>query len=75
MSALFMEKTCYIAETDEHGHIVCVWTQPKGKRTTRVFDPKMHIFDPMTEAQFSGAGPMAIQSWLAARQTQTLSKP
>ena len=62
-----MEKNLYVAETDENGHIVCVWTRPKAKRTARVFDPKKHIFDHNKDADFHGAKPMAIQSWIAAK--------
>jgi hypothetical protein len=62
-----MQKTCYVAETDENGFIVCVWTRPKEKRTACVFDPKKHIFDHNKEAEYFGAKPMAIQSWIAAK--------
>ena len=64
-----MEKTCYVAETDETGLIVCVWTKPRGKRTARVFDPKRHVFEHNKDADYFGAKPMAIQSWLAAKLT------
>ena len=65
-----MVKNCYVAETDENGHIVCVWVRPKVKRTARVFDPKKHIFDHNKDADYHGANPMQIQSWIAAKLMQ-----
>jgi len=57
---MVMEQTCYVADTDEDGRIVCVWTRPKGKRTARVFDPKKHIFDHNAPVDYHGAKPYAI---------------
>lgn len=62
-----MQKTCFVAETDENGHIVCVWTRPAGRRAACAFDPKKHIFDHNKEADYFGARQEAIQSWIAAK--------
>ena len=63
-----MPKTCYVAEIDENGHIVCVWIKPKEKRNACVFDPNKHIFDHTRDADYFGAKPMAVKSWLAAKR-------
>jgi hypothetical protein len=63
-----MHKLLYIAETDGEGHIACVWLHRPAARSIRVFDPSRHRFDPNVPAEFSGAHPMAIMSWLAAAQ-------
>jgi len=63
-----MRKLLYIAETDGEGHIACVWLHRPAARSVSVFDPSRHLFDPNVPADFSGAHPMAIMSWLAAAQ-------
>lgn len=62
-----MRKPCYVAEIDENGRIVCVWIKSKEKRNACVFDPKKHIFDHNKDADYFGAKPMAIKSWMAAK--------
>ena len=63
-----MSKTLYVAETDENGTIACVWVAADGKRVVRPFDPRRHVFDRAQRADFVGARPSAIGSWMAARQ-------
>lgn len=61
-----MAVNTFIAETDENGRISCVWIIPPDKKSPRVFDPQKHIFDHKIKANFCGARPSDIQSWLTA---------
>lgn len=61
-----MAVNTFIAETDENGRISCVWIIPPDKKSPRVFDPRKHIFDHKIKANYCGARPSDIQSWLAA---------
>ncbi|SLN13392.1 hypothetical protein ROA7450_00182 [Roseovarius albus] len=61
-----MVKRVYVAETDGDGAIVCVWVKPERGRNAAPFDPKLHKFDTKKTADYYGANPMAVQSWLAA---------
>lgn len=65
------KKTIYIAETDENGRVMCVWVGEHGQRGARPFNPKRNRFNLTDEAQFSGARPQAIKSWLAKMQRNT----
>lgn len=62
-------KLIYIAETDPDGCIAHVWVRLPGARCARCFDPGHHRFDPKVPAEFVGASPMVIMSWLAAEQS------
>ena len=65
-----LNKTVYVAETDENGAIQCVWLDTFGQKSVRPFNPKRHRFDMDARAEFSGAKPAAIASWLAFQQHQ-----
>lgn len=54
----------YIAELDEANSIAAVWVMKKSGRGPRVFDPKKHIFDPQSPAEFFGAPRKNIVNWL-----------
>lgn len=62
-----MAMATYIAETDENGHINCVWVIPPGKRSPQVYDPKKHRFNHEDKSKYCGAKSSVIQSWLAAQ--------
>lgn len=64
-----MEKLTYVAATDSDGCIAHVWVYVPGDRCARFFDPEKRLFDPEVSAEFVGASPMAIMSWLAAEQS------
>jgi hypothetical protein len=54
----------YIAELDEANRIAAVWVMKKTVRGPRVFDPRKHIFDPRSPAEFLGAPRKNIVKWL-----------
>lgn len=56
--------TRYIAETNEDGTVQCVWVDQDGQKCARPFNPKRERFDEVAPAQFSGASPNAIVSWI-----------
>lgn len=58
----------YVAETNGDGHIEWVWVFRRRSRTAKPFDPRRERFDPFRPAEFVGAPPMAMMSWLAANQ-------
>jgi len=62
------KKTIYVAETDESGRVLCVWVDEHGQRSARPFNPKRDRFSITDGAQFSGARPEAIKSWLTKTQ-------
>lgn len=62
------KKTIYVAETDEKGRVLCVWVDAHGQRSARPFNAKRNRFDMTIEAEFSGARPGVIKSWLARKQ-------
>lgn len=66
-----MALNTFIAETDENGHITCVWIIPPDKKTPRVFDPHKHFFDHKSNADYCGARTSAIRSWLAAARSHS----
>jgi hypothetical protein len=59
-------KTLYIAETNADGHIEWVWVARPGRRAPRPFHPAKDKFDPGRTAEYVGAVPKAVISWLAA---------
>jgi len=64
------KKTVYVAETDENGVVLCVWIDVQGRKSTRPFNPKRNRFDMSAPAEFSGAKPEAIKSWMLQKQLQ-----
>jgi hypothetical protein len=63
-----ISEVVYISETDADGHIDAVWIKGPMQRSARPFDPHSDSFDPRVAATFHGSKPLAIMSWLAARQ-------
>lgn len=64
----------YIAEMDEDGRVVWVWVARTHTRAARPFIPTFDKFDPTVPAEFSGAQPKAIMSWLATCQESVSSR-
>lgn len=57
----------YVAEIGENGAIECVWVHAPGGKGSRPFDPATERFDLTGPADFFGAKPEAIRSWLSFR--------
>ena len=57
-------KTIYVAETDENGAVLCVWISKDGERSVRPFNPERDHFNEIGPAEFSGAQPKDIKSWM-----------
>lgn len=64
-----MKKRTFIAETDEHGAIACVWVADPNTRGPRIFDPKLHS-DKIQSAETAGASRQQIASWVASRKSR-----
>ena len=62
----------YVAEIDGEGHLAWVWVVRSTSRSARPFSPETDRFDPNEPAEFFGARPMAMMSWLGASQQQTI---
>ena len=62
------KKTIYVAETDENGRVLCSWVDAHGQRSARPFNAKRNRFDLTIEAEYTGARPEAIKSWLSWKQ-------
>ncbi|MGR3435392.1 MAG: hypothetical protein ACU0CO_10970 [Shimia sp.] len=58
----------YVAEIGGDGRVQCVWVQARRDKAARPFDPARDPFDPVAPAEFHGAAPEAIRSWLSLRQ-------
>lgn len=63
--------TYYIAELDETQQVVAVWIKEKTSRGPRVFDPKKHIFDDTSQAEFFGAPKEKILRWISGLQANS----
>jgi hypothetical protein len=66
-----MPITRYIAETDETRQISAIWVKPAGRKSVRVFDPFVDVFDPNTVAKFDGATEAEIKTWIAVQKAIT----
>lgn len=60
-------KHIYIAETDENGHVACVWVANRKAKSVRVFDPERHIFTDDT-VEFVGSSREKIGAWIDTQQ-------
>ncbi|MFL4469856.1 hypothetical protein ACERZ8_08265 [Tateyamaria armeniaca] len=58
----------YVAELDENSRVAAVWIKRKMARSTTVFDPKKHVFDPRASDEFCGAPREDIVNWLGSAQ-------
>lgn len=63
--------TQYIAELDDTKEVIAVWIKEDTARAPRVFDPKRHIFDTTSSAEFFGAPKEKIETWLSGAQSQS----
>lgn len=66
-----MTTTHYIAEIDEAHRIAAVWIKPAGRKSAKVFDPLVDVFDPNDADKFDGATEADIKKWIAVQKAIT----
>ena len=66
-----MTTTHYIAETDDVRKIAALWVKPAGRKSARVFNPSIDLFDPNAAATFDGATEAEIKRWIAVQKAIT----
>jgi hypothetical protein len=59
-----------IAETDEDGHVVCVWRRQPGERAAQPISASTAVRVEFKHAEFHGASREAILAWLGDRDAR-----